>query len=277
MRIAPLLAAGLVAATAGTATAADFSDTFIGYRYSSSYTEPGIAQDVPKHIVQLGHFSTYKYGTNFFSLDILRSLENDPACCGPDASQAQELYLTYKHALSYSKVTGSKLSLGPIRDGLLMFGFDAGTKDTRFAPRPLKLVIGPAVSFALPAGFLEVSLLAYKESNNNGIVGREVDFDPTWQLGAAWAVPFTLGTSAVFKGFVSITGEKGKDGFGNDTATETLLRTSVQWDLGVLAGLNKGTVFAGVGYEYWKNKFGNQPSVPGSKTSAPTLHAEWHF
>ena len=84
-------------------------------------------------------------------------------------------------------------------------------------------------------------------------------------------------TPAIFKGFVAITGEKGKDGFGNDTATETLLRTSVQWDLGGLAGLSKGTFFAGVGYEYWKNKFGNQPSVPGSKTSAPTLHAEWHF
>lgn len=277
MRLAPLLAAGLAAVATGGAAAADFSDTFIGYRYSSSYTEPGIAKDVPKHIYQLGHFSTYKYGSNFFNLDILRSLENDPACCGPNASQAQELYLSYKHALSYNKITGSKFAMGPMRDVRLTFGFDAGAKDTRFAPRPLKLMVGPTLAFALPAGFIDVSLLAYNETNNNGIVSREVDFDTTWQLGAVWGVPFTLGTPAIFKGFATITGEKGKDGFGVDTATETLLRTSVQWDLGGLVGLNKGTFFAGVGYEYWKNKFGNQPSTPGSKTSAPTLHAEWHF
>ena len=277
MKPTHLFAAGLAAVAAGGAAAADFSDTFIGYRYSSSYTEPGIAVDVPKHIYQLGHFSVYKYGTNFFNLDILRSLKNDPACCGVNASQAQELYLSYKHALSYNRITGSKLSMGPMNDVRLTFGFDAGAKDTRFAPRPLKLMIGPTANFGLPSGFLDVSLLYYKETNNNGIVSREVDFDPTWQLGAVWGVPFTLGTPAIFKGFVSITGEKGKDGFGNDTATETLLRTSVQWDLGGLVGLNKGTLFAGVGYEYWKNKFGNQASVPGSKTSAPTLHAEWHF
>lgn len=277
MRIVPSVAAGLLAVS-GAAVAADFSDTFIGYRYGSDFTEPGIAVDVPKHIYSLGHFSTYKFGSNFFNLDLLRSIENDPAAPSrTSTSQAQELYLAYRHALSLSKATGSPMKYGPIGDVRITAGFDAGTKDTSFAPKPLKLLLGPTLSFGLPSGFVDVSLFYYDETNNNGIVGRKVNFDGTWQLGAVWGIPFTLGTPAIFKGFLAITGEKGKDGFGVETETETLLRTSVQWDIGTLAGLNKGTVFAGVGYEYWKNKFGNPSSVPGSKTSTPTLHAEWHF
>jgi nucleoside-specific outer membrane channel protein Tsx len=277
MRSIPaLLAAGLVTAS-GVASAATFSDTYLGYRYGNGYTEPSIAGDVPKHIFMLGHFSVYKFGTNFFNLDILKSIENDPAAPSrTNTSQAQELYVSYRHALSLSKTTGSKVSFGPVRDVSITAGFDAGAKNTSFAPRPFKLLLGPTLNVGLPVGFLDLSLLMYNEDNNNGIVGREVNFDTTWQLGAVWGVPFTLGVPAIFKGFMSITGPKGKDGFGVETETETLLRTSVQWDVGTLAGLNKGTVFAGVGYEYWKNKFGNPPGR-GTKTSTPTLHAEWHF
>jgi nucleoside-specific outer membrane channel protein Tsx len=276
MRSIPALLAAALVTVSGTASAATFSDTYLGYRYGPSFTEPAIAGDVPKHILMLGHFSVYKYGTNFFNLDILKSIENDPAGNSNNANQAQELYVTYRHALSIGKVTGSPIAFGPVRDVSITAGFDAGAKNTRFAPRPFKLLLGPTLNIGLPVGFLDLSLLLYSEDNNNGIVSREVKFDTTYQLGAVWGVPFTLGVPAIFKGFISITGPKGKDGFGVETETETLLRTSVQWDVGTLAGLNKGTVFTGVGYEYWKNKFGNPPGR-GTKTSTPTLHAEWHF
>ena len=275
MKFAPVVAVAALAAASASVSAADFSDTFIGYRYGSDYTEPSIRLDVPKHILMLGHFSTYRYGSNFFNLDILKSIENDPARGG--GTQAQELYVVYRHALSYTKISGSKLSLGPINDVRLTAGFDAGTKDTAFAPRPFKLLIGPTVNLGLPVGFLDLSLLLYNETNNNGIVGKRVEFDTTYQFGALWGVFFNLGLPAKLTGFLSVTGPKGKDGFGVETETETLLRTALQWDIGTLGGLKRGTVFAGVGYEYWRNKFGNPSTSPGSKTSTPTLHAEWHF
>lgn len=275
MKLAPLVAAGLIVAS-GSALAADFSDTWISYRRSNAYTEPGIAQDVPKNIYTLGHFSTYKYGTNFFAVDLLRSLENDPAN-NRSTSQAQEIYAVYRSSLSSSKTLGMKYDLGPVRDISLTFGFDAGSKNTAFAPKPLKLLIGPTLNLSLPVGFLDLSLLAYNETNNNGIVGRKVQFDTTYQLGATWGMFFDLGAPAKFTGFLAYTGAKGKDGFGNETVGETLMRASLQWDVGTLAGLNKGTVFAGIGYEYWRNKFGNPSSLPGTKTSAPVLIAEWHF
>jgi hypothetical protein len=270
-----LIAAGLIAAS-GSALAADFSDTWLGYRRSNSYMDPGIKSDIPKNIYTFGHFSGYKYGSNFFSIDVLQSLANDPANRN-STSQAQELYAAYRSSLSSTKILGTKYDLGPINDFLLTFGFDAGAKDTAFAPRPFKMLIGPTVKIGLPVGFLDLSLLAYNETNNNGIVGKKVDFDTTWQVGALWGTFFNLGLPAKFTGFISVTGPKGKDGFGVQTVTETLMRASLQWDVGTLASLNKGTVFAGIGYEYWNNKFGNPSSGPGTKTNAPVVYAEWHF
>jgi len=272
---ASLVAAGLIAAT-GSSLAADFSDTWIGYRRSNDYHDPGISAAVPKNIYTLGHFSGYKYGTNFFAVDLLQSLENDPSNKTSNA-QAQELYAVYRSALSASKVMGTKYEFGPIRDFLLTFGFDAGAKNTAFAPKPFKLLIGPTINVGLPIGFIDFSLFAYNETNNNGIVNKKVDFDTTWQANALWGTFFHLGLPARFTGFLSVTGPKGKDGFGVETVTETLLRASLQWDIGTLASLNKGTVYAGIGYEYWKNKFGNPSSVPGTKTSAPTINLQWHF
>jgi hypothetical protein len=269
------LVAATLTAAAGAVVAADFSDTYIGFRRGSSFSEPGISQDVPKNIITFGHFSAYKYGTNFFNLDILKSLENDPARGG--GGQAQELYFAYRTSLSLAKVTGQKWNVGPVSGFALTGGIDAGTKDTQFAPKPFKFLLGPTANFGLPWGFVDVSLFLYKESNYNGIVAKDVSFDATWQLNAVWGTSFSLGLPATFKGFLAMTGPKGKDGFGAETETETLARMALLWDIGTVGGLNKGTVLAGFGYEYWKNKFGNPSSVPGTKTSALTLNAEWHF
>ena len=45
---------------------------------------------------------------------------------------------------------------------------------------------------------------------------------------------------------------------------------------GRLRGARKNSLWMGVGYEYWRNKFGNH-SQPGVDTDAMTLNLEWHF
>lgn len=85
-----------------------------------------------------------------------------------------------------------------------------------------------------------------------------------------------------FQGFINVNGEKGKDYAGVKTHTETLMRTSLMVDVGQLAGVRKNTVLMGVGYEYWRNKFGNHAYAsgvekPGIDTRAPTFQMEWHF
>ena len=74
-------------------------------------------------------------------------------------------------------------------------------------------------------------------------------------LNSAWAIPVAgIGT---FGGFVNIVDPKGKDGYGGQTATETLIRATLMFDvLGPKSGLS-----AGAGVEYWNNKFGCDSSI----------------
>ena len=61
------------------AHAADWSDTSIGYRYGTKFAEPFNTQDISKNIFNLNHVSGYKYGTNFFNVDLLLSDKKDPS------------------------------------------------------------------------------------------------------------------------------------------------------------------------------------------------------
>jgi hypothetical protein len=54
------------------------------------------------------------------------------------------------------------------------------------------------------------------------------------------------------------------------------MRRSLMLDVGQVVAGRKGIVFAGVGYEYWQNKYGYPPGV-GTQVPAPQLQLEWHF
>ena len=279
----------VILACAAGAHAADWSDTSVSYRHvakeSAFVVDPaGNKVDVAKNIVALTHISGYKYGTNFFNIDVLKSDSNNPA--HGSSSGAQEVFAIYRHDLSLSAVSGTSLKFGPIKDVSLTAGFNAGSKNDDNGASPRALVIGPTLQFALPAGFLNVGLQAYKESNNSAFNGGKQNFDTAAQLNAAWGIPFNAGIPANFKGFLSVTGKKG---LGNpaaaaDTKAETLLNALVMFDVGSLAG-KKDVFYAGVGYEYWNNKFGNDERAPGftglinkaGHISAPFVQVEAHF
>jgi nucleoside-specific outer membrane channel protein Tsx len=96
-------------------------------------------------------------------------------------------------------------------------------------------------------------------------------------LNAMWGIPFRLGsTSAVFNGLFNRLGDKGRDFNDKPTAGETLLRVNLMLDLGQTLGLQKRVFMAGVGYEYWKNKYGTPPGT-GTHTRTPTVHVATHF
>lgn len=47
------------------AQAATWSDTFVGYRYGTQFTEPNNPENIEKHILQFTHVSGYSLGQNF--------------------------------------------------------------------------------------------------------------------------------------------------------------------------------------------------------------------
>lgn len=269
-RILSLSAIAVAIAVAPQVSAANWSDTSVGYRYGNHFTEPTNPNKVKKHVLSLTHVSGYDYGQNFVNVDFLQSNSADPA--NNSDKGATEAYVTYRHQLHLGKVFDTDLSFGPVSDFGLTAGLDLNTKNTTFAPRKQLVVVGPTVKFALPKGFVDFSILYGHERNHNGYTGEDITFKDHAIYNLTWGIPFELGVMPMkFQGFANYITPKGK-GMTN----EQLVRTSLMVDVGKLAFDADNKLWAGVGYEYWHNKFGNQKG-DGTQTNAPTFNLEYHF
>ncbi len=260
-----------------------YTDTSVGYRWGANFKEPGIGRahtdgtDIEKHILSLTHSDGYKYGENFINIDALFSNNKDPA---QNSTQgATEVYAVYRHNLSLNAVTGTEMfKVGILRDLRFELGGDFNTKNTAFAPAKKLLVFGP--NFALDIGqFFNVGLHFAEEWNNNGIVGRSVSFDPTFELEIAYGIPFhVFGMRLKYEGFANVVAPKGRDGFGAQTATELLWHSKLKYDFGNLILHKEHLIEGGIGFEYWLNKFGNDhATVTGSQAYTPFLFASLYF
>lgn len=246
--------AGLLGANAA---AEVWSDTSIGISYGPGYREPGVSGDIAKTVVNMTHAGGYKYGGNYFNVDFLKSNSVDPSVGTGNTDGSIEVYAVYRHQLSMSAVAGDRVAFGPVRDLSLTAGFDLGTKNNGFGSRPVKAVVGPTLNFAVDKGFFDLGLFWYRETNNNGIVGRKVTFDSTYQVSAAWKKNFALGLPAAFEGYLSYTGAKGKNGFGVETAGGTVAHALLMFDIGSLGG-KPGVVYSGFGVDHYRNKYGER-------------------
>ncbi|MFT3956677.1 MAG: outer envelope protein [Piscinibacter sp.] len=275
----------LLASAAG--HAADWSDTYIGFRTGSKYAEPFNTEDIGKKIVNLSHVSGYKYGTNFFNADLLLSDEKDPAGAG-STNGAHEVYIVYRNTIDLEKAAGASVKFGPVRGMGVTLGFDANAKtDAGYNSKKRMFVFGPTLFMDVP-GFLNVSLLILKESNapystfSNTSTPR-YSYKTHPMLTAAWGIPLSKDIPLSFEGFANFIASKGKNEFGGDTAAETNIDMQVMLDVGALAGGAKGTFKVGLEYQYWKNKFGNKTTAvgagagPGATAKTPMLRAEYHF
>jgi hypothetical protein len=271
------------------AHAADWSDTSLGWRTGNKFAEPYGANDIKKNIFSLTHASGYKYGTNFFNVDMLLSDSKDPSAPG-SGNGAQEVYTVYRNTLDLEKVSGQAFKFGPVRGLGLTGGFDFNTKsDAGYNSKKRMLVAGPTLMFDVP-GFLNVSLLALWESNAPynayaGVNTARYTYDTHAMLTGAWAIPLGQDSGFSFEGFANFIAAKGKNEFGGDTAAETNIDMQVMYDASALFKAGKGSVKVGLAYQYWKNKFGNPttPTIglgqagPGATAKTPMIRAEYHF
>jgi nucleoside-specific outer membrane channel protein Tsx len=268
---APALVAAAAAMVAGSASAADWSDTSIGFRFGNKFAEPFGPNDIHKKIINLTNVSGFKYGTSFFNVDLLESDAKD--------SDAQEAYVVYRFTADLEKMTGSKWAWGPIRGTGITAGFDWNTKnDPGYGSKKRMLVFGPTFSMDVP-GFLNLGVYLLDESNKPVGITSRYTYKTHAMLGASWGIP--IGSSGFsFEGYANWIASKGKDEFGGPTATETNIDAQVMYDVGAMTGMGKGKLKAGFEYQYWRNKFGNPykgPAGPGAFAKTPMLRVEYHF
>jgi nucleoside-specific outer membrane channel protein Tsx len=282
-----IVASAALAFGASTAHAFEWSDNAIGWRYGTKFGEPFVAQHIKKHILSLTHADGWKYGGNFLNIDVLFSDNNDPEDCsnGTCSGAAREIYVVYRGTFNLSKVTGKDYQYGPIRDWGATFGFDVNRKDDAgYNSRKRMLVLGPKVMLDLP-GFLDIGLLALWESNApcstfpGGTCTARYRYKTHPMLDVTWAIP--LGASGLsFEGYLDFIASKGNDEFGAPTKAETHFDGALMYDIGAGLGGPKAKYKLGVGYEWWKNKYGNDyrgPAGPGAFAKTPMIRAEFHF
>lgn len=261
-----------------------FQDNSIGYRYSPLFKEPGVRDPsnpngtpISKNIVTLTHVDSWQYGSNFLNLDYLKSSNKDPANKSRDG--AEELYFIYRGQLSPNKILGlNAFPAGPIRDITFEAGFDRSTKNTKFGAQKWLWVVGPNIQFNVP-GFLNVGLHYAQERNHNGVVGRYITFDPTFEVEATYQFLLTFAPLPLrLEGFVNFITPKGKDAFGRETDIELLSQTRLTLDLGQVAFQKPRFLDFSIGFQYWYNKFGNDHTkTKGAIETAPFVATRVHF
>ena len=72
------------------AMAADWASNSMGYRYAPSGSEPGVSDKVSKNIATFTHVSGDSLGSNFFTIDLLKSASTDPAAGTGNTKGAQD-------------------------------------------------------------------------------------------------------------------------------------------------------------------------------------------
>lgn len=282
----------LAASVAPPAAAADWSDTAISWRYGQRFREPFNPSDIKKNIFALTHASGYKYGSNYFNLDLLQSDSNDPGSLN-QRDGAQEAYIVYRHTLDIGALRGAPIAYGPVKGLGLVLGFDWNTKnDVGYNSRKRMLVAGPTLMWDVP-GFLSTGILLLRESNApsgafppiSEVRGRYTyDYHPMFS--ASWGIPVPeswlsgWGAGWSFEGYLNYIAAKGRDEVGNGTGAETNLDMQLMYDLGSRFGQPKNRFRVGLEYQFWNNKFGNTAATTGNRgqrASTPMVRAEYHF
>ena len=189
--------------------------------------------DKERTTVTVEHANGWKYGSNFFFVDIID--RNDIGI---------ELYAEVYTYLSLHKISGHDWSIGPIKDISLMTGLNISNKPENDNFKAY--LLGLNFEFSAPLfDYLQLSVSTYKDDNVKNKYGM--------QITPVWSLPFELADIKFkFRGFTDF-----NIGDTNAAGRFTILsQPQLLLDVGDLVGLQSDKVYIGTEYCHWHNKFG---------------------
>jgi len=219
----------LIVLTSSPSYSFDWTSSNVQVLYGSDF-EFG---DKDRTTVTVEHANGWKYGQNFFFVDVAE--HNDIGT---------EVYAEVYSYLSLNKITGSKLSLGPINDISLLAGINISNKpeNDHFKAYLAGLSFDLANKYF---DYLQLDIAAYKSDDVRHKYGLQVT--------PVWSYPFEIGSAKFkFRGFTDFRTANTSNA-GN---FHILAQPQVLLDIGDLSGIKSDTVFIGTEYSYWHNKFG---------------------
>ncbi len=153
------------------------NDNSVSFTWYPTATDPGVPGDgisghsnaFNKFVGTATHFDVWKYGTNFFNIDIIKSDNNNPVNdqFHPRQTGAVEVYAFERSTLGLNQITNSKMFSSLLFKNIeFEFGGDVNTENDGLGPQKRDIVFGAQFDLNLP-GTVNLSVLAYKEWNNN--------------------------------------------------------------------------------------------------------------
>lgn len=229
-------------AFAPTAYAQDgFSASNLTVRYGANFTEPGIAEDVPKNIFTFENAAAGRRWSSYLFVDVLRSWSEADA-------NAKEVYGEWYPTLSVRGLGGKEPWKGLLRDVGLTVGLNTGTRST--GPSPFAVLPGLTFNLNVP-GFDFFSVGTFLYIDRGRFQGQPTDCSAnTYQITPSWSLPIKVGASTLkVNGFVDFTGRHANCEAQILTTPRVMLDLSAYWQ-------KPGKLYAGVDWVYWHNKYG---------------------
>lgn len=226
------------------AGAAQWSSTNAQYLYGDSYTNVGTDTEVSASVITLEHVNGWKYGDNFFFVDITNADRGD-------AKLGTGYYGELSPRLSFNKISGKNLGVGIVKDILITTTAEIGTGFHNY-------LYGLAVDLTIPK--TPVAQIHYYIRNEIG-----PDKDLGSQVTLVWLTPFNIGGAAVtFEGFFDYAFDMEHVEDNIITAPRLLVDIGKTWGI-------EGILQAGIEYQIWRNKFG----IDGIDEDVPQFMVKW--
>ncbi|MFK5998630.1 MAG: hypothetical protein QM492_11055 [Rhodobacterales bacterium] len=228
------LALGLMGSSAAQA---GFSTTNVQLLYGDGFRLGGNGLGkTARETVTINHFDTWKYGENFFFVDIF----HDDTVVG--TNNTTDTYGELWSHLSFSKISGKDLNFGFVKDVLVGASINQGNNFTVG-------LLGLRADLDIP-GFNFVTFGVYSYNNVTDPFGRNLH--TTTQETIVWDadIPASGRWKFKFKGFVDFIGAQ-----GSGVDNQIVFQPELLLDVGNFWG-KPGKVGLGLEYAYFKNKFG---------------------
>ena len=198
--------------------------------------------DSDHFIYTLQHASGWKYGDNFFFVDVLDA--QDPGF------QDFDIYGEWYSNFSLGKIQGKKVGGGIIKDIGIILGFnwaaDANVK---------KYLPGVRLSLDLPGfAFANLDITAYIDDSEGVSSGGAPSEDNSFMVDFNWARPFKIGESSFsIEGHIEYIGSRTNE-FGGKVESWILAQPQFRWNA-------NDYVSVGIEYQYWPNKLGDDTDI----------------
>ena len=226
-------------AFASSGHALEWSDTELHMQYGRLDVPSFAGGGRANHLIVTGqHAHGWKYGDNFFFVDMLDSRE--------PGFQDSDLYGEWYSNFSLSKISGRKIGGGLIADIGLVLGINrAGDANV------VKYLPGVRLALNLDGfAFANLDITAYIDDSKGVASGGAPRESDSFMVDLSFARPFTLGQQDFsIEGHIEYIGSR-KNRFGDRVDGWLLAQPQLRWRVAE-------RLWMGFEYQYWMNKLGD--------------------